>query len=799
MLSPNSLEGKIWSIITGMNAEMTWDNVRRACLALLPQAIADLGNIVYLGRIAASSNNEDTANGHQAFYVLEDNRSTYYSSQLSATPTPTTPVTLTIQLGRQSDVITGLRMWPMAGNAGFPGLANLTFAVSDTGAPGTFRTIPAAYIASQSITTAGSEALYVHFPPCAGQFVQITATRLGAVGSQYAFQLSSVQVEAMNVAATQLGLVNAFSPPPLVDPNNPIANLINGQTTTYYSSITYSNANPGSNYPWFTVDVPSDVSLTRIRLIPRQGGVFPSALRFELRGVDTFPFDFPNYTVNGNAAQDFYFPTYTTAQIFMRATNLPSVGTNQFALQLQQLTATSYRYQPAIITGDTIASAVTAVINAMNWPPQQNIDPVQAAIAIAGALSSGVSGVSNMFTVAGSMWDGAWNGWMQRVAKWNGARMEDEPDPNVRALNYVRLVRPSDPETVTFDLFPTQSSPSQNGILLESLPRDVFTDSRQYKPLQNLGLGGVLEINAPKAAEIALADLILQVTVRACYSEELAAAVRAGVAQQQQQIGRANLVGSTAGSRILSLGQSSNQIGTTPIRTVKFSLRTQNDRVFQSALAAAQVQANSTNPIGAVTVDNLYFTPSSTSPLAIGAPFAFFGQDASSGSPTPIPGTITLSFTKSTASTLVSQLNTFAVTPETLGIDESILQSSLLPVQDAPTPQVVGLSVIFIPMRSPTGAFSATAGATSAALNNLLGANWTPNQPVPGLITMTPPNTQTPINISNLWPSTNPLSLSFDVSQAIANGTLYDVIVSVSYSAPVLTSLTTSTFSFAGL
>jgi hypothetical protein len=768
-LSPNTLEGKIWSIITGITSNATWDNIRKACLDMLPQAIADLGNITYVGLTGASASN--TQAGYEPYHVLHEDRNSYYSSAAAGSSTDT--VTLTVELGTPSEVITGLRMWPRSGKQGFP--SQFTFFVSDVSTEGTFR--PIAGAVTSEIKTTGEEAYYVHFAPVTGQYVRIVATGLAQIGASYYFQVCNVQVEAMNVVANALPLASPKSNSE--DPAHPVTNLLSTDSTKYYSSLTYQQPNP-TNAPYFTVKLPALAPLVHVRLTPRQDGAspnFPSAFRIQLRGKDTIPFGFTNYSIVGTQAADFYFSPYQTGEWFFVADTL-SNATGQYALQLGQMTASSMSSRPSMIPAQALESLVTAALNAMPWPPIPQYDPVQAATAIAAALVQGLSG-SSINDVAGTAWDNVNNDWLGRVAKWSGAQMENDPDPSIRALNFVRLSRQSDPETVTLDLFPTQQSPGQSGVLLTPLERNVFTDSRQYQPFQNLGLGGTLDIEAPQIAQWAVVDLIVQITMRACYSQQLAACVKAGRTQILQQIARVNSAGS--GGRVLQLGQAAAATGTSDVRTVKFSLRTQRDRILQSAIAAAQLYQGKVSIDYPVTVDGITLTQA-VPPLSLGQPFSYFA--------TPGSNLITVKFTTDQTSTLASQLNTIAITPETLGVDLSLLSGDVTLLSPTP-PQLVGIAVIFVPIGNMLAPFTATAKATASSLNNLLGSKWKPGDTLP-YVTMTTPDLAdaNAIDLKDLWVSSGtPLSFSFDVSNAIGNGQLYDVIISLSYSPPSLTAL----------
>lgn len=788
----NSVEGRIWAIIAAITEDLTWASVRKALKSQLPSAIADLGNVCPTGREQATALNYLA--GHGPENTIDDDRNVYYSSQNYDTASPPTPPWLAVTLSHYSPAITGIRIWARSGFRGFPTAYKIQ--VSESGLEADFRDIPDARISKKQVVTPGEEAWYYQFSPVSGKAVRILATTLteGDTPGVYNLQMSDFQISVMNVTVINEPLINPESSPTLAD--HPASNLVNGDLNTYYSSVLFTTSSPGTAAPWFAVSFPSARLVSRVRIYPRQGVSqdFPIQFSLQLKGEKVWPFSYQNYTIVDDDPQDFYVPTYRVEELLFQATRLAQVPDDpgKYALQLTEIEAAAFFPNNSLVPPGPIEDAVTTILREMLWPPMPILDPVEAAKKIAQVLVDGVSerNIPGLSSTAATAWDDARSELLGHIAKWGGARVEEDPDPNVRGSNFVRLVRDSQSQAATFDLFPVDDGVQREGVLLRPAPSRFVSAAPQYRPFENLGIGCQFKIDVPQSALALLADLVIEVSVRGCYDPDLAAALQATSRQREQQIDRVIDIGVASSNRVLTLGAPEVKQGKGGLLTVQFSLRSQRDRILQAALAGAQVVSGSYTP-PRTTIDGIDFIPNEVAPLGLYDAFSFF-----SASSQTLPTKISLSFAKGSDSSLLQQLTRFDVTPSVLGVDMSLLDGSLLPVDGQLMPALEGLAVTLIPMRNALNSFAPKPGTVDDRFKPLLDPSWSnPANVITARLSMTTPDQAAThaVLLTDLWPNDGTARiLEVDLQDAIPNGELYDVIFSVSYRAPSLLGIVTS-------
>ena len=280
----------------------------------------------------------------------------------------------------------------------------------------------------------------------------------------------------------------------------------------------------------------------------------------------------------------------------------------------------------------------------------------------------------------------------RRIARWGDATLVEDPDPQVRSLGFATLVRRLPAESMVFNLF----APGPAGETRAELPIALGpqaaplapASSLQYKPLENRGVEGKLLLRLETIGDDGLAqlsdtltDLVLEITLRGCFDEDLARTVRASRRQTASGLG---LVSSLSPVPV-PIAQPGSlvrlQAGTSERRTVHYSLRAHRDKTLQVWSAAAQVQA--------ALVPNVAALLPGKAPLARDAAFVPL-QPLSSfvfelrGSAVP-----------NNEASLLALAQRVRVTPADLGFDGGIL--STLDVLDQAELLELGLAVIPMP------------------------------------------------------------------------------------------------------
>lgn len=401
--------------------------------------------------------------------------------------------------------------------------------------------------------------------------------------------------------------------------------------------------------------------------------------------------------------------------------------------------------------------------------------------------------------VAKQAWKEGRTAFLHRVGRWGDVDFEEDPDPQVRALGFVRLVRRAPSETMVYNLFPPAQPTSTRAEPATGVPDGSLflpASALQYRPFENRGLEGDLLLRLESLDDDALlplgpgfqiqqlsgklTDIVLDITVRACYDPDLAQTVRAS---RSQTAAGFNVASQIAPAVPIGLPDSVVRVeaGASELRAVRYSLRAHRDKTLQVLTAAI---ARLTSP------------PQSLTDLVAGK--SFLGRDAAFA---PLGPTVTnFRLELSSASRVddissVSELpgleTTLRVSPTDLGFHPAVLA---VPVVEQA--RLVSIGVAVIPM--PEGVRTAEAELSEDPLDiqlqvtGLLG-NVFPGfdpapAPLPQRLRMTiPAETTNPPTLAELFAADAASALEFDLAGALSNGSrLYDVIVCLTFRAPTL-------------
>ncbi|HEX2081459.1 MAG TPA: hypothetical protein VHG08_27395 [Longimicrobium sp.] len=366
----------------------------------------------------------------------------------------------------------------------------------------------------------------------------------------------------------------------------------------------------------------------------------------------------------------------------------------------------------------------------------------------------------------------------QAVGKWAGATLQEDRDPHVRSLGFVTLVQDLPPESAVFNLLP---EPAAAAGALSRVPAAGFAQAPvsaartlQYRPFENRGLDGEFLLTLGRSPAAGLpGDILLDVTVRGCFDEDLAATVRASGTQAATQFGLANAVALAAGSTLVYPGTLPDlDVGAAHVRTIHFSARAHRDLVLRNALAAAYAaNPRAASPV----VDGLAFDLNAR-PLGLHDPLTDVEGAA--------PSSLTLQFQQNPPANLGALESTLVVTPADLGI--------LDPLRTAPVGGVVGLGIAIIRTPPTRGTKKGPAPppappriTVDPVLASLL--------PVTGRLLLMTYLPQAPVWGDTLWRDASPVSVhvKFHDDGDDDRGGIYDVIFSVSIAPPVRATRTT--------
>ncbi|WP_029919685.1 fibronectin type III domain-containing protein [Nevskia soli] len=416
------------------------------------------------------------------------------------------------------------------------------------------------------------------------------------------------------------------------------------------------------------------------------------------------------------------------------------------------------------------------------------------------ALLTGGGNALSLNATIGQVFDDAVAAYRKRIARWGGASFEEDPDPQVRALGYVRLVREAPAEASLFNLLPgSAATPQLQAQALsnsaEPTPLGALS-SLQYRPFENRGLDGRLLLRLeslpdglaqlgsllPAQLSDVLSDVLLEVTVRGCYDPALAAAVRASRREESGVLAMAGAVLSPARNVLLPGTSQRVEAGMSELRTVHLSLRAHRDRSLLAWATAAQLAPAAMPNITALLAGSggtplapltslVPFTPLEAVTDSLLVNFTF--------DKTPLPVLTTESALRSLASNL-------RLDPAALGFAD---------FQNADA-GLVGLGIAVIPT-----ADGARAGGTLVTDAEPMGVQWqvdgllaplfdaapTTLAPLPSRLTMTSISPMSPVRLADLFNAGTPPAIQVAIP-AIAFGAkpmLYDVILSLSFRVPL--------------
>ena len=307
-----------------------------------------------------------------------------------------------------------------------------------------------------------------------------------------------------------------------------------------------------------------------------------------------------------------------------------------------------------------------------------------------------------------------------RVAKWGGATFTEDRDPQIRALGFVTMTQQFQPETAVFNLLPS-SAPlggnlSQQPNLPDGLSPVSSLQTLQYRPFENRPLAGDLLLNLELPAPAAsLVDMLLEVTVRGCYDDNLAAAVRASRSLRNNASDRANALLSGL-NKVLNLPGALPVLdqGQSSLQNINFSLRAHQSTLLRIAHATTQALQPANAPaiqLGNLQLDQLLF-PQTAQDLADPlSPLRALSDMSGGGSGKPIT-TIRLQFLRQKAADLLSLSQIIPLTPDVFGMG-GLSGSALQNLLGSTAGQIASIGFTIVPTKA--GALLPSSYSSSAA------------------------------------------------------------------------------------
>jgi fibronectin type III domain protein len=403
-------------------------------------------------------------------------------------------------------------------------------------------------------------------------------------------------------------------------------------------------------------------------------------------------------------------------------------------------------------------------------PPQPQTRNEIQAINIPGMLAALQGPAQQAFDAAIALFE-------ERVGRWGEVYLIEDRDPYIRSLGFATLERRSPRESATFNLLPDTPLAATTAVVgvtgVTDLPPTTPNSTLQYRPFENRGLEGDILISFGTSANLAtLVDVFLDITVRACFDESLAASVKASQSQ-------AGALGKLANAWAAASGQNVNitsatltpmvQNKGTDLRTIHYSFRAHRDRMLLSLLGAAEAVTGVASPAALpnpTTVDGVTFVPT-TQPLALTDPFTPLSQTQ----------TVTLQFQPSRSTTFANLVSTIAVTPDDLGYGGPLLSD--------PNATVESIGIAIIPMNAALVLANVSVDATLQPLLPTFGSATF----LPGTRLVITPLGRNPVKLTDVWAAGTP-KMTLDLGQGITNNLVYDVVFSLSVRVPALSSVT---------
>jgi hypothetical protein len=401
---------------------------------------------------------------------------------------------------------------------------------------------------------------------------------------------------------------------------------------------------------------------------------------------------------------------------------------------------------------------------------------------------------AGLTAAAKEAWKNGKAAFLRRIARWGDVDFEEDPDPQVRALGFVRLVRHAPSETNVFNLF---APPAVTTTRAEAAPGGLdgppFTPAStlQYRPFENRGIEGDLLLRLESLDDDSLltgtivnqlstqlTDIVLDITLSGCYDADLAQTVRSSRRQTAAGFNVASHITGALGTIGLPDSLVRLEAGASELRSVRFSLRSHRDRTLQVLSAAVLSQAS---------------PPAALTSLIAGK--AMLGRDVPFDPLNPAVTNFTLEFNgaplANTVAALQNLVGTLRVSPADLGLDASVLTGHDL-VEPA---TLVGIGVAVIPM--PGGVRPDTDPPSTVDPMNIrlqvsgpLGSvfpGFGTSTALPDRLKMSIPSAITPVPLADVFAAATPPAITFDLSGAFGPPSIiYDVIVNLTFRVPTL-------------
>jgi hypothetical protein len=420
-----------------------------------------------------------------------------------------------------------------------------------------------------------------------------------------------------------------------------------------------------------------------------------------------------------------------------------------------------------------------------------------------GFVTENGTNVPGLVGIAQQAWALALKGLLRRIAHWGDVQFLEDPDPQVRAIGFVRMVRNLPSEIMAFNLFQNGLSPTQikadslTGTSSDGSPA-APSSTLQYRLFENRGIEGDLLIRLESLDDDSilplpagtliqqlssnLTDVLLDVTFRGCYDADLAQAVRSSRRQTAIGLNVASRIPGALGPIALPGSLVRTEIGASEFRTVHYSMRAHRDKTLQVLTAAVAQPTPPPVLLNLVTGKSVLGRDAAFEPLdpAI-TNFTFELNDQN------LPNTV---------AALQGLITKLQISPSDLAFDPGILSTH--EVSETATLVRVGVAVIPMPggVRGEDDEPDVDPIGVQLQVNGLLGdvfPDFGTSAPIPDRLRMTvvdpaenPPSINPP-SVVDLFSATVKPAFVFNLDGALTGGSiLYDIIVSLTFRVPKL-------------
>lgn len=308
----------------------------------------------------------------------------------------------------------------------------------------------------------------------------------------------------------------------------------------------------------------------------------------------------------------------------------------------------------------------------------------------------------------------ALNDHAMRMAKWGDTQFKDDRDPQIRALGFVTLEQTFKPETALFNLLPNSTSLltrlSDSGPKPDGLAPTTASATQQYRPFENRPFDGDLALGLELPPPLnSVVDLLFEITIRGCYDENLAAAVKASRSQRKSVRDQAGALLSSVSNQFFNLPGALPRLdyGTTAVRTITFSLRAQRDSLTQMTNAYAQSllgNAETLDKKNGLDMGGLRFDAAKHLPLQSGDALTPLILTGKNGAADKSINEIILRFQRDKPGSLGTLAQIIALTPETFGMPTKLLDGldndGLQSLLGTDAGELVGLGIVVVPTQA---------------------------------------------------------------------------------------------------